>query len=79
MCQKNFREQENHEEIKFQAELRLNIQDGEALLRKKGQQPTPLEDNMLMATWLDGALCHQNENDVSHSPHSPLESNSPHN
>ena len=72
MCQKNFREQENHEEIKFQAELRLNIQDGEALLRKKGQQPTPLEDNMLMATWLDGALCHQNENDVSQSRNQPV-------
>ena len=46
----------------------MQMPDYDNLLRgKKENQSTPLEDNMLMATWLDATLCHQNENDVSQS------------
>ena len=54
MCQKNYLEQERIEEDKMASQHRVGVDDGnEPHIKKKSQQPTPLEDNMLLATWLD--------------------------
>ena len=66
MCQKNYREQDAIEEAKFAGEQRIGITDGlQDFQTKKGHQPTPMEDNMLLVSWLDGTRSSQNENDVS--------------
>ena len=42
-------------------ESRVGVSD-QMLIKKKGQLQMPLEDNMLLASWLDAKTCHSYEN-----------------